>query len=261
MPLLRRGAPLVRRRSRQPCRSMRSTSMPPPVRSCRATRVSPSMNAHRFITGFHFIQFDHWSLRWIYFVLGPSGCALIATGFLFWLESRRRRHAQPGLRGVPVVEGLAVGSVSGIVIATLAFFVANWLLPPGASASGVERRHLEVWTFYIVWLLSFAHAWLRPPCGMAGTVRDHRCARARRGAAQRADDRRPSRPQPGAPPSLGPWRAWTRSCWQRGRCFSSRSVSGEISHELRKTGQNKCLPPSGREKTGPLIRFFFFFFL
>jgi uncharacterized iron-regulated membrane protein len=122
----------------------------------------PVMNAHRFITGFHFIQFDHWSLRWIYFALGLSGCVLIATGFLFWLESRRKRHTQLGLRGVPVVEGLAVGSVSGIVIATLAFFVANRLLPPGASAWGVERADLEIWTFYIVWLLSFTHAWLRP---------------------------------------------------------------------------------------------------
>lgn len=123
--------------------------------------AQPVMNAHRFITGFHFIQFDHWLLRWLYFALGLTGCVLIATGFLFWLESRRKRHAQLGLAGVRVVEGLAVGSVSGIVAATFTFFVVNRLLPPAAAAGGLERADLEVCAFYLVWLGSFVHAWSR----------------------------------------------------------------------------------------------------
>ena len=124
--------------------------------------AKPIMNVHRFITGFHFIQFDHWSLRWLYFGLGLLGCVLIATGFLFWLESRRKRHAQLGLAGVRLIEGLTVGSVSGIVGATLTFFVVNKLLPPAASAWGFEREALEVWTFYLFWLMSLVHAWTRP---------------------------------------------------------------------------------------------------
>ncbi|MFZ5780446.1 MAG: PepSY-associated TM helix domain-containing protein [Pseudomonadota bacterium] len=124
--------------------------------------AKPLMNVHRFITGFHFIQFDHWSLRWLYFVLGLLGCALIATGFLFWLESRRRRHAQLGLAGVRFVDGMTVGSVGGIIGATLAFFVANKLLPPTASAWGLGRADLEVGAFYLVWLMAFVHAWMRP---------------------------------------------------------------------------------------------------
>lgn len=122
----------------------------------------PVMNVHRFITGFHFIQFDHWSLRWLYFALGLAGCGLIATGFLFWLESRRRRHAQLGLAGVRIVDGLTIGSVSGIIGATLAFFVVNKLLPPAASAWGLERADLEIGAFYLVWLTAFVHAWARP---------------------------------------------------------------------------------------------------
>lgn len=116
----------------------------------------------RFIAGFHLIQFRHWTLRWLYFGLGLTGCALIATGFLFWLESRRRTHAQQGLRGVPVVEGLTVGSVAGMVAATLAFFVINRLLPLGTSFLGQERAALEIWTFYLVWLATFVYAWLWP---------------------------------------------------------------------------------------------------
>jgi len=126
------------------------------------SEAPPVMSAQRFISGIHFIQFDHWPLRWLYFVLGLSGCVMIATGYIYWLETRRKRHAKLGLSGVRLVEGLTIGSVTGIVIATLAFFIANRLLPLGASFAGHERAALEVWAFYLVWLTTFAHAWLRP---------------------------------------------------------------------------------------------------
>ncbi len=120
------------------------------------------MSAQRFIAGMHFIQFDHWPLRWLYFVLGLSGCVMIATGYIFWLEARRKQHAKLGWPGVRIVEGLTIGSVTGILIATLSFFVVNRLLPLGVSFAGFERAALEVWVFYLVWITSFAHAGLRP---------------------------------------------------------------------------------------------------
>jgi uncharacterized iron-regulated membrane protein len=125
------------------------------------TQSRPVMAAQRFIFGMHLIQFQNWTLRWIYFVLGLSGCALIATGYLFWLESRRKKHMQLGLSGVRLVEGLAVGSTTGIIIATLTFFVTNRLLSPGAVFLGQERAALEVWAFYVAWSMGFGHAWLR----------------------------------------------------------------------------------------------------
>jgi uncharacterized iron-regulated membrane protein len=124
--------------------------------------LQPMLAAQRFISGLHLIQFRHWALRWIYFGLGLTGCALIATGYLFWLESRKKRDERLPPRGVRLVEGLTVGSVSGIVIATLAFFVANRLLPLGTTVLGEDRAALEMWIFYLVWLAAFAHAWLRP---------------------------------------------------------------------------------------------------
>lgn len=122
----------------------------------------PVTTAQRFIAGLHLIQFRHWTLRWIYFALGLSGCVMIATGFLFWLESRRKKHAQFALPGVRIVEGLTIGSTVGIVFATLAFFVTNRLLPLGTTFAGYERAALEAWAFYLVWIATFAHAWLRP---------------------------------------------------------------------------------------------------
>lgn len=126
------------------------------------TGAPPLTTAQRFISGFHLIQFRHWTLRWLYFGLGLTGCALIATGFLFWLESRRRGHAEQGRLGVPIVEGLTIGSVTGIIAATLAFFAVNRLLPLGTNWLGQDRAVLEVWVFYLVWILTFGHAWLRP---------------------------------------------------------------------------------------------------
>lgn len=124
--------------------------------------AAPVMTVQRFISGLHFIQFEHWTLRWLYFLAGLSGCVLIATGNIFWLGARRAQHAKQGLAGVRVVEALTVGSITGIVVAMLAFFVANRLLPLGSSFAGEDRASLEMWVFYLVWLATFGHAaWRR----------------------------------------------------------------------------------------------------
>lgn len=121
----------------------------------------PVARVQRFLSGIHFTQFDDWALRWLYFLGGISGCVLIATGLLIWLESRRKQHAREGLAGVRVVEAIAVSAVPGIMVATLAFFIANRCLPAGASIASEGRADLEMWVFYIVWLGTFADAWLR----------------------------------------------------------------------------------------------------
>ena len=127
----------------------------------RRANILPVLAAERFVLGLHVVQFRHWTLRWLYFWLGLLGCVLIATGYLFWLESRRHKHATHGFSSVRLVEGLTIGSLTGIVIATFAFFVVNRLLPLGASFAGQDRASLEISIFYLVWLASFVHAWLR----------------------------------------------------------------------------------------------------
>jgi uncharacterized iron-regulated membrane protein len=117
------------------------------------------MTVQRFLSGLHFIQFEHWPLRWLYFCAGLGGCVLIGTGFLFWIESRRARHARRGLAGVRIVQGLAAGSITGIVIATCAFLAANRCLPPhGVFGSGEARAAAEVWVFFAAWLAGGIHA-------------------------------------------------------------------------------------------------------
>lgn len=131
----------------------------------------PFASAQRFLSGVHQVQFRHWTLRALYFVLGLFGCVLILTGFLFWLQSRRRRHAVEGRSGVRIVEAIAIGSTAGIIIASISFMVINRILPLGVSVMGTARYALEIWGFYLVWLATFAHAWWRPRMAWAGQCR------------------------------------------------------------------------------------------
>ncbi|MFT8558822.1 MAG: PepSY-associated TM helix domain-containing protein [Acetobacter sp.] len=126
----------------------------------RSSHLTPIMRSQRFLSGLHLIEFHNWVLRWIYFLLGLGSCMLIVTGFLFWMESRRKK--QEGQIGFRLVEGVASGSVTGIILATLAFFIGNRLLPSDAHLLGLERSALEVRVFYFVWFTAFLHGWLRP---------------------------------------------------------------------------------------------------
>ncbi|MFO6431621.1 PepSY-associated TM helix domain-containing protein [Erythrobacter sp. W302b] len=122
--------------------------------------AGPVRRAHGWLAGLHFIQFDHWPLRWLYFLAGLSGCAMIATGLLFWLRAREGKHT-PGSASFRTMEALTIGGVTGIIVATGAFLVANRLLPEGATLWGESRAGLEVWAFWLVWLATFLHAAVR----------------------------------------------------------------------------------------------------
>ena len=54
----------------------------------------------------------------------------------------RKKDDRLGPCGVRLVEALTVGSVSGIVVTTLAFFVSNRLLPLGTTFLGDDRAQL-----------------------------------------------------------------------------------------------------------------------
>jgi uncharacterized iron-regulated membrane protein len=117
----------------------------------------PVGEAVAWVEGAHVVKFGHWPLRWLYFIGGLGGCVMIATGMLFWLRTRESRLAQssPGYR---VVEAMTIGGVSGIILASGAFLLANRLLPADAALAGLGRADLEVQVFWLVWLTTFIHA-------------------------------------------------------------------------------------------------------
>lgn len=110
-----------------------------------------------FLTGLHLQHFRHWLLRWMYVLGGLLGAVCIATGFLFFVEKRKRQHARQGQQGARVVDALAVTTVTGMVLAALGILVANRLLPEGLPARGDWERY----AFWGTLLLAMLHAALR----------------------------------------------------------------------------------------------------
>lgn len=120
--------------------------------------AGPVMKVQRFLSGIHFIQFNHWPLRWLYFFLGLSGCVMIATGLVFWSAARpadRNGHLSAGRR---ITLATSIGSVTGLMVATFAYLLANRVLPAGATFAGWDRAGLEVCIFLLTWLAGFLHA-------------------------------------------------------------------------------------------------------
>ncbi|RZA21149.1 MAG: PepSY domain-containing protein, partial [Proteobacteria bacterium] len=109
--------------------------------------ISPATGTRKFydfIYGIHLIQFDHWALRWLYFLSGLAGSILIATGMLFWIQSRRKRHAKMGKRGVRLAEATSIAFTTGLLLASLGFMIVNRILPSGLAG----RADVEVQMFH-----------------------------------------------------------------------------------------------------------------
>ncbi|MNP10265.1 hypothetical protein D3C76_1024080 [compost metagenome] len=117
------------------------------------------MTAFSF-AGLHMGNFAGPWLRWLYFVFGVAGTAVIGTGLVMWLGKRQLKHAKservPG--ELRLVEVLNIASMSGLMLAVAGFFWANRLIP--ALQQG--RAEWEVNTFFLVWALALVHAVLRP---------------------------------------------------------------------------------------------------
>lgn len=110
---------------------------------------------NEFLMGLHLQHFRHWTLRWLYVFGGLAGCVCIATGFVFFVEKRKRQLAAGGQ--APLlrwVDALAVTAVTGMVVATVAMLVANRLLP--AEIPG--RSLWEERVFWFSWIATFLHA-------------------------------------------------------------------------------------------------------
>jgi len=110
--------------------------------------------------GLHMGNFASPWLRWLYFVFGVAGTAVIGTGLVMWLGKRQLKHAKS--EHMPselrLVEVLNIASMSGLLLAVAGFFWANRLVPVALEG----RADWEVNAFFLAWLLSLVHAVLRP---------------------------------------------------------------------------------------------------
>ena len=118
---------------------------------------SAATSVNDFLTGLHLQHFEHWLLRWFYVFGGLAGCVCIATGFIFFVEKRKRRHAQQGVGGARWVDAFAVTTVTGMLVATAGMLLANRLLPADMAA----RAIWEEGAFWTCWALALLHALIR----------------------------------------------------------------------------------------------------
>jgi len=128
--------------------------------------VSAVHGINDFITGLHLQHFRHWMLRALYFAGGLAGCACIATGFIFFVEKRKRQHAKQGKAGARWVDALAVTTVTGMLCATVAMLVGNRLLPADLPLRGDWEERI----FWSVWIAALVHAFWRSAPVLQGRI-------------------------------------------------------------------------------------------
>lgn len=129
----------------------------------QSTPATPGYDAYAFLGGLHMAQFGGAPLRWLYFLMGLAGCAMLASGMQVWIRKREQRAMSAGaLSGYGLVRALNVGVVAGMPLAVAAMLLANRLLPQGlADRAGAEAR-----VFFAAWIAAALWGAVRDRAGL-----------------------------------------------------------------------------------------------
>lgn len=117
----------------------------------------PAVATAGVMLGLHLGHFASPGLRWIYFLLGLTGAAMVGTGLVLWVVKRRKPNAAPFF-GLRLVERLNIGAIACLPTGMAAFLLANRLIP----ADLPDRAKLEVSAMFWVWFGLAAISLLRP---------------------------------------------------------------------------------------------------
>lgn len=122
----------------------------------KAAATSAPRTVRDTFLGLHEGLFANTALRWLYFLSGLLGTAMIATGMILWTVKRRPaqlKKANGPDFGHRLVESLNLGTIVGLPIAIAAYFWANRLLPVDFAA----RSDWEVHVMFLVWLTTLLY--------------------------------------------------------------------------------------------------------
>ncbi|TCM15690.1 putative iron-regulated membrane protein [Novosphingobium sp. PhB165] len=119
-----------------------------------------ALKTESVMIGLHSGRFAQIALRWLYFLSGLAGTAMVGTGLVLWTVKRRQRLPDPERPhfGFRLVEKLNIATIAGLGCAIPSYFLANRLLPTGMAA----RADWEIHTMFLVWLGVLIWALLRP---------------------------------------------------------------------------------------------------
>ncbi|GGX88586.1 PepSY domain-containing protein [Massilia dura] len=112
------------------------------------------------MVGLHIARFADPLARWLFFISGLAGCAMVATGLLLWAVKERPKHAKAGRTGfgLRLVDGLNIGAVAGLPLAMAVFFWANRLIETGT----LQRPDAEIRWFFTAWCIAAIAALAKP---------------------------------------------------------------------------------------------------
>jgi len=121
----------------------------------------PAQTTEGVMIGLHAGRYADSALRWLYFISGLLGTAMVGTGLVLWTVKRRLKlpdPARPHL-GFRIVERLNIGVIVGFPIGLATYFLANRLLP----IKLVERADWEIDSLFIGWSCAFLFSLARSP--------------------------------------------------------------------------------------------------
>lgn len=115
------------------------------------------------MSNLHMAGLGGWPMKWLFFICGLAGTAMMGTGaVLFMVKRRNKSFNEFGERTAQVyrcIEALNIAAITGLAVACIAYFWGNRLLPLMIE----QRASWELWVFFGVWLVTLVHAWVRPP--------------------------------------------------------------------------------------------------
>lgn len=116
-------------------------------------QTSPSLgaaaSAASAVFNLHQAHFAPLTLRWLLFLCGVAGTAMVATGLILWTAKRRRNllNSDYSRRGFQLVETLNMAVIAGYPAMAAAYFLANRLLPLSISS----RANVEILCAFGCW--------------------------------------------------------------------------------------------------------------
>ncbi len=118
---------------------------------------TPSL-AQAVMGGLHMVKFGGLAMKWLYFLCGLAGAAMMATGAILFMVKRRSRHqgefGGATARVYRLIEGLNVAAIAGLGLGCIGYLWANRLVPVGLA----HRDDWELAVFFGLWGLALVHA-------------------------------------------------------------------------------------------------------
>ena len=119
--------------------------------------TTPGGTFYRGLIALHFVNFGGEFVRWVYFALALGGAFLFFSGNLLYIETRRKRRKPEQLPRTVFMARLNSGVCIGCMAGISAAFLGTRLF------AGLESRAmLTEWTYYLVFAVAVAWAFVRP---------------------------------------------------------------------------------------------------